>query len=47
VRLRTRVHDMIVQKKSKDEIAKMLTAEFHYADFHLGMSLDGLLVELR
>ena len=46
-RLRTRVHDMIVQKKSKDEIAKMLTAEFHYADFHLGTSLDGLLVELR
>jgi len=47
VRLRTRVHDMIVEKKSKDEIGKMLTAEFHYADFHLGMSLDGLLVELR
>jgi len=47
VRLRTRVHDMIVQKKSKDEIAKMLTSEFHYAEFHLGMSLDGLLVELR
>ncbi len=47
VRLRTRVHEMIVQKKSKDEIAKMLTAEFHYAEFHLGMSLDGLLVELR
>ena len=47
VRLRTRVHDMIVEKKSKDEIGKMLTAEFHYADFHLGMSLDGLLVELK
>ena len=47
VRLRTRVHDMIVQKKSKDEISKMLASEFHYAEFHLGMSLDGLLVELR
>jgi glyoxylase-like metal-dependent hydrolase (beta-lactamase superfamily II) len=47
VRLKDRVHEMIVGKKSKDEIAKMLTAEFHYADFHLGMSLDGLLVELR
>jgi cyclase len=46
-RLRTRVHDMIVAKKSKDEISKMLRDEFHYADFHLGMSLDGLLVELR
>ena len=47
VRLKDRVHEMIVAKKSKDEIAKMLTAEYHYADFHLGMSLDGLLVELR
>ena len=47
VRLKNRVHEMIVGKKSKDEIAKMLTAEFHYAEFHLGMSLDGLLVELR
>jgi len=46
-RLKTRVHDMIVGKKSKDEISKMLRDEFHYADFHLGMSLDGLLVELR
>ena len=32
---------------TQDEIAKMLTAVFHYADFHLGMSLDGLLVELK
>jgi cyclase len=47
IRLKDRVHEMIVGKKSKDEIAKMLTAEFHYADFHLGMSLDGLLVELK
>jgi glyoxylase-like metal-dependent hydrolase (beta-lactamase superfamily II) len=46
-RLRTRVHDMIVQKKSKDEISKMLASEFHFAEFHLTMSLDGLLVELR
>jgi len=46
-RLRTRVHDMIVEKKSKDEIAKMLQSEFHFAEFHLGASLDGLLVELR
>ena len=47
MRLRTRVHEMIVGKKSKDEISKMLRDEFHYADFHLGMSLDGLLVERR
>ena len=47
VKLRTRVHDMIVEKKSRAEIDKMLRSEFHYADFHLQMSLDGLLVELR
>jgi glyoxylase-like metal-dependent hydrolase (beta-lactamase superfamily II) len=46
-RLRTRVHEMIGQKKSKDEISKMLASEFHFAEFHLTMSLDGLLVELR
>jgi glyoxylase-like metal-dependent hydrolase (beta-lactamase superfamily II) len=46
-RLKTRVHEMIVAKKSKDEISKMLQSEFHFADFHLGLSLDGLLVELR
>ena len=46
-RLKNRVHEMIVGKRSKDEISKMLRDEFHYADFHLGMSLDGLLVELR
>ena len=46
-RLKNRVHEMIVQKKSKDDIAKMLKAEFSYADFHLDVSLDGLLVELR
>jgi cyclase len=46
-RLRSRVHEMIVQKKSKDEISKMLASEFHFAEFHLNASLDGLLVELR
>jgi cyclase len=46
-RLRTRVHEMIVQKKSKDEITKMLQSEFHFAELHLAVSLDGLLVELR
>jgi len=46
-RLRTRVHEMIVQKKSKDDISKMLASEFHFAEFHLTASLDGLLVELR
>jgi glyoxylase-like metal-dependent hydrolase (beta-lactamase superfamily II) len=47
VRLRTRVHDMLTQKKSKDEIAKMLQSEFHFAELHLQRSLDGLMVELQ
>ncbi len=46
-RLRNRVHEMIEKKSSRDDIAKMLRAEFSYADFHLDVSLDGLLAELR
>ena len=46
-RLKNRVHEMIVKKASREDIAKMLRAEFSYADFHLQASLDGLLVELR
>lgn len=47
VRLREMVHAMIVQKKSRDEIATMLRNEFGFQDFHLQLSLDGLLAELR
>jgi glyoxylase-like metal-dependent hydrolase (beta-lactamase superfamily II) len=45
--LRTRIHEMIVQKKSRDEIARMLQSEFHWAQLHLDVSLDGALAELR
>ena len=45
--LRNRVHDMIVQKKTKAEIEKMLRSDFHFADLHIQRSLDGLLVELQ
>ena len=45
--LRTRIHEMIVQKKTRDEIAKMLQSEFHWAQLHLDVSLDGALAELR
>jgi len=47
LRLRTRVHDMLGQKKSKDDIAKMLQSEFHFAELHMMLSLDGLMAELR
>jgi len=46
-RLVTRVHEMVVQKKSKDEVAKMLRSEFHWADLHLNIGLDGAMVEMR
>jgi len=47
LRLRTRVHEMLVQKKTKDDIAKMLQAEFHFAELHLQRSLDGLMAEMQ
>ena len=47
LRLRTRVHDMVVQKKTRDEIAKVLQAEFHWTQLHLDRSLDGAIVEMQ
>ena len=45
--VRTRVHDMVVQKKTKDEIAKMLMADFKWGQLQMMRSLDGMLVELQ
>jgi cyclase len=45
--LRTRVHEMIVQKKTRDDIAKMLQAEFHWAQLHLDLGLDGAIAEMK
>ncbi len=45
--LRSRVREMIVAKKSRDEIAAMLQKEFHWVPFLLDYGLDGLLGELR
>jgi glyoxylase-like metal-dependent hydrolase (beta-lactamase superfamily II) len=47
VTLRNRVHEMVVQKKSKDEVAQMLKKEFDFAQLHLDRSLDGLMAEMR
>jgi hypothetical protein len=38
---------MLVQKKSRDEIAGMLKKEFQFAQLHLDRSLDGLMAEMR
>jgi cyclase len=47
VTLRSRVHDMLAQNKSRAEIEKMLRSEFHFADLHVMVSLDGMMSELR
>jgi len=47
VTLRTRIHDMLVQKRPRADIAKMLQTEFHWAELHLNVSLDGAMAELR
>jgi len=45
--LRNRVHDMLAQNKSRAEIEKMLRSDFHFADLHVMVSLDGMMAELR
>jgi cyclase len=45
--LRNRVHDMLVANKTKVEIEKMLRSDFHFADLHIQVSLDGMMAELR
>ncbi len=46
-RLSKRVHDMMVVKRSKAEIEKVVRSEFGFQDFHVEMSLDGLMKELK
>jgi len=45
--LRNRVHDMLAQNKSRAEIEKMLRSDFHFADLHVMVSLDGMMSELK
>jgi cyclase len=47
LRLRNRIHEMIGQKKSRDEVATMLKNEFHWEQLHLDRGLDGALAELQ
>jgi glyoxylase-like metal-dependent hydrolase (beta-lactamase superfamily II) len=47
VTLRNRVHEMVVQKKSRDEVARMLQSEFHWQQLHLDRGLDVLMGEMR
>ena len=47
LKLRNRVHEMLVQKKTRDDVSKMLQTEFHWAQLHLDRGLDGLMGEMR
>jgi cyclase len=47
LKLRNRVHDMLVQKKSREDVSKMLQAEFLWAQLHLDRGLDGLMGEMK
>ncbi len=45
--LRNRVHEMVVQKKSRTEIATMLQSDFRFSQRLLDRALDGLIGELQ
>ena len=45
--LGSRVHDMLAKNASRAEVEKELRSRFGFQDFHIQMSLDGLLAELR
>ena len=44
-KLFARTREMVGQKKSREEIEKMLRTEFHWADLHVMLGLDGLIKE--
>jgi len=46
-RLRDRVHQMLVEKKTKAQVEQMLRTEFHWADLHVARGLDGAMAELQ
>jgi cyclase len=47
LRFRNRVHELITQKKSRADIEKVTRSEFHWADLHVMLSLDGAIAEMQ
>jgi len=45
--LRNRVHEMLVQKKGRTDIAQMLKKEFYWEQLHLDRGLDGAMAEMQ
>ena len=47
VRFRNRVHELVTQKKSRADIENVMRSEFHWADLHVMLSLDGAIAEMQ
>ena len=47
LRFRNRVHELVTQKKSRADIEKVTRTEFHWADLHVMLSLDGAIAEMQ
>jgi glyoxylase-like metal-dependent hydrolase (beta-lactamase superfamily II) len=47
VTTRNRIHEMVVQKKTRDEIGKTMQSEFHWGPLQMSRSLDGAIAELQ
>jgi len=47
LRLRTTVRELLSQNRSRDDVEAVMRSEFHWADLHVQMGLDGMLIELR
>src|SRR5215467_14278920 len=47
LRFRNRIHELVTQKKSRADIEKVTRTEFHWADLHVMLSLDGAIAEMQ
>ena len=47
LRLRSRIHELVGQKKTRADIEKVMRSEFHWADLHVMLSLDGAIAEMQ
>ncbi len=47
ITVRNRIHELVMQKKSRDEIAKTMQSEFHWGPLQMALSLDGAMAEMR
>jgi len=47
ITVRNRMHEMVSQKKTRDEISKTMQSEFHWGPLQMALSLDGAMAEMR